>query len=70
MNEIAERYRSGRRLAADGAQRLGSQAIKVGSKVGHDALDGVSAGVERRPLATLAVAIAIGMLIGFAGRRR
>lgn len=70
LNEIAERYRSGARLAGNGAQRLGNQALSAGRRMGHDALDGVSAGVERRPIAALAVAVAVGMLIGFAGRKR
>ena len=70
LTELAERYRSGRRLAGDGAQRIGNEAVRVSSQFGHDALDRLSSGIERRPLAALAVAVAVGFLIGVTGRRR
>jgi hypothetical protein len=70
LQQVADRYRSGRRLAGDGAQRIGSEAVRVGGEIGRDALDRVTSGVERWPLATLGVAIAVGFLIGVAGRRR
>jgi hypothetical protein len=70
VDELGERYRSGRRLAGDGAQRLGKEAVRAGGRLGHDALDGLTAGIERWPLATLGVAIAVGVLIGITGRKR
>jgi ElaB/YqjD/DUF883 family membrane-anchored ribosome-binding protein len=66
VNEIVERFRSGRRLAGDEAVRFGNEAAKFGAKVGNDALDRVASEVEHRPLITLAVAIGVGILIGMA----
>ena len=67
---LADHYRARRRAASDNAQRLGNEAVKVGSRIGHDALDRLSVSVERRPIATLAVAVGLGILIGSAGRWR
>ena len=67
VSEIVDRFRSGRRLAEDEAVRFGNEAAKFGAKVGNDALERVASEVEHRPLATLAVAIGIGILIGMAG---
>jgi ElaB/YqjD/DUF883 family membrane-anchored ribosome-binding protein len=67
VNEIVDRFRSGRRLAGDEALRLGNEAAKFGAKVGNDALQRVASEVEHRPLVTLAVAIGVGILIGMAG---
>jgi ElaB/YqjD/DUF883 family membrane-anchored ribosome-binding protein len=67
VNEIVDRFRSGRRVAGDEAVRLGNEAAKFGAKVGNDALERVASEVEHRPLVTLAVAIGIGILIGMAG---
>jgi hypothetical protein len=67
VTEIVDRFRSGRRLAEDEAVRFGNEAAKFGAKVGNDALERVASEVEHRPLATLAVAIGIGILIGMAG---
>jgi ElaB/YqjD/DUF883 family membrane-anchored ribosome-binding protein len=65
--EIVDRFRSGRRLAGDEAVRFGNEAAKFGAKVGNDALQRVASEIEHRPLATLAVAIGVGILIGMAG---
>jgi len=67
VNEIVDRFRSGRRVAGDEAVRLGNEAAKFGAKVGNDALERVASEVEHRPLITLAVAIGIGILIGMVG---
>jgi ElaB/YqjD/DUF883 family membrane-anchored ribosome-binding protein len=67
VTEIVDRFRSGRRLAGDEAVRFGNEAAKFGAKVGNDALHRVASEVEHRPLATLAVAIGVGILIGMAG---
>jgi len=65
MTEIADRFRGGRRLAGHEATRFGNEAVKFG----NDALHRIASEVEHRPLATLAVAVGIGILIGMAGRR-
>jgi hypothetical protein len=57
-------------MAADEAASFGNKAFKVGSRVGNDALQRITAEAEQRPLAMLAVAIGIGVLIGIVGRRR
>jgi ElaB/YqjD/DUF883 family membrane-anchored ribosome-binding protein len=64
VTEIVDRFRSGRRLAAGEAARLGDEAAKFG----NDTLHRVAREVEHRPLVALAVAVAIGILIGAAGR--
>jgi hypothetical protein len=70
MSEIADRIRSGGRYAGDEAARLGNEAVRLGTRVGNDALERIAGEVEQRPLVTLAVAIGVGMLIGgMAGRR-
>jgi ElaB/YqjD/DUF883 family membrane-anchored ribosome-binding protein len=69
LNDIADRLRSGGRYAGDEAARFGNEAVKIGARVGNDALRRLAVEVEHRPLVTLAVAIGVGMLIGMAGRR-
>jgi ElaB/YqjD/DUF883 family membrane-anchored ribosome-binding protein len=69
LSEIVERLRSGGRLAGDEAARFGNEAVKVGARVGNDALRRLATQVEHRPLVTLAVAVGVGILIGIAGRR-
>jgi hypothetical protein len=69
LSEIADRLRDGGRYAGDEAARFGNEAVKLGARMGDQALTRVSQEVERRPLITLAVAIGIGVLIGMAGRR-
>jgi ElaB/YqjD/DUF883 family membrane-anchored ribosome-binding protein len=69
LSEIADRIRDGGRLAGDEAARFGNQAVKLGARMGNQALARVGEEVEQRPLVTLAVALAVGVLIGMAGRR-
>jgi hypothetical protein len=69
LNDIGSRFRRGQRVAIDEAADFGNEAIKLGTKVGNDALERIADQAKRRPLVTLAVAIGIGVLIGFAGRR-
>ena len=69
LNDIVERFRQGQHTAFDQASVLGGQAVKIGSKVGADALDTISDQAKRRPMVMLAVAIGIGILIGAAARR-
>ena len=69
LNDIADRFWRGQRTAVEGAADLGNQAVRIGSRVGSDALDRLAAQAKERPLLTLAVAIGVGVLIGAAGRR-
>jgi ElaB/YqjD/DUF883 family membrane-anchored ribosome-binding protein len=63
--EIADRFRSGRRLAGDEAARFGNEAAKLGNV----AVYRMAREIQHHPLVTLAVAIGVGVLIGMAGRR-
>lgn len=67
--EIGSRFRRGQRAAVDEAASLGNGALRLGSRVGSDALSRIADQAKHRPLFTLAVAIGVGVLIGFAGRR-
>lgn len=58
LNEILDLLRGSARSVGDEA-----------SKLGNVALTRLSDRVERNPLATVAVALGIGLLIGIAGRR-
>ena len=69
LSEIVDRFRSGRRFAGHEAARFGNEAVKIGGRMGNDALHRVTAEVEHRPLVTLGVALGVGILIGIAGRR-
>lgn len=69
LNEIAERFRRGQRVALDEAASFGNDAVKFGTKVGGDALERIASQAKQRPLLTLAVAIGVGVLIGAAVRR-
>ena len=69
LSEIADRIRHSGRYAGDEAARFGNEAVKLGARVGNQALTRVAEEVEQRPLITLAVAIGVGVLIGMAGRR-
>ena len=52
---------------------MGDEAAKIGSeaaKLGNDALRCLSKEVEHRPLATLAVAVGVGILVGLVSHCR
>lgn len=70
VSDLAGRLRAGASslsgTVADEAGRLGDDAYAYGS----DALKRLEEEIEQRPLVTLAIAAAIGFLIGIAGRRR
>jgi len=70
LNEIVDRFGRGQRVAVDEAASFGSEAVKIGSKIGSDAIEQVATQAKKRPLITLAVAIGVGVLIGMASRRR
>lgn len=69
LNDMADRFWRGQRVAAAGAADLGGRAVKMGGKVGNDALERIASQAKEHPLFTLAVAIGVGVLIGAAGRR-
>ena len=69
LNEIVDRFGRGQRVAVDQALSFGNEAINVGARVGNDALERIATQAKNRPMATLAVAIGVGLLIGFAVRR-
>jgi hypothetical protein len=69
LNEIGDRFRRGQRWTADEAATVGNEAVRIGARVGNDALARIAGQAKQRPLFTLAVAVGIGVLIGFATRR-
>ncbi len=69
LKDIVDRLWRGQRAAVDGAANMGDQAVKIGTRIGSDALGRISDQAKERPLLTLAVAIGVGILIGAAGRR-
>jgi ElaB/YqjD/DUF883 family membrane-anchored ribosome-binding protein len=69
LNEMVDRFGRGQRVAVDQASSFGSGAVNVGARVGNDALERIATQAKNRPMATLAVAIGVGLLIGFAVRR-
>ena len=69
LNDIADRFWRGQRAATEGAADLSNRAVRMGGRVGNDALERIAAQAKERPLLTLAVAIGVGVLIGAAGRR-
>jgi ElaB/YqjD/DUF883 family membrane-anchored ribosome-binding protein len=69
LSDIVDRFQRGRRAAADGAANLGDEAVKIGTRLGNDAVARLADQTKQRPLLTLAVAIGVGILIGAASRR-
>jgi ElaB/YqjD/DUF883 family membrane-anchored ribosome-binding protein len=69
LADIAERFRLGQQVALDQASTFGNQAVRIGSKVGSDAVETISGQTKQRPLVMLAVAVGVGILIGAAARR-
>jgi hypothetical protein len=69
ISDIGDRFRRGQRVAVDEAANFGNEAVRFGARVGNDAIERIAGQAKQRPLFTLAVAIGIGVLIGFAGRR-
>src|SRR5215813_8470168 len=64
LDRIADRFRNG--AFGDDAARVGAEAMKLGDV----ALRRLSREVESRPLATLAIAVGIGILVGALSQRR
>lgn len=69
LNEMVERFSRGQRVAVDQTASFGHEAINAGARIGNDALEQIATQTKQRPMATLAVAIGVGLLIGFAVRR-
>jgi ElaB/YqjD/DUF883 family membrane-anchored ribosome-binding protein len=66
LNSIAERFRGGASSMSDEASKFGNQAAALG----NDAMRRLSKEVAHRPLVTLGIAVAVGLLLGFASHRR
>lgn len=69
LSDLVDRFRRGQRAAADGAANLGDEAMRIGTRIGSDALGRIASQAKQRPLLTIAVAIGVGILIGVASRR-
>jgi hypothetical protein len=69
LNDIVDRFGRSRRAAVDEAASLGTEAVKISARVGNDAFARIATHAKKRPLAVFAVAIGVGILIGFAVRR-
>jgi ElaB/YqjD/DUF883 family membrane-anchored ribosome-binding protein len=69
LADLTDRFRRSQRAALDQATSFGNDAVRAGSRAGNDALDRLTDEAKQRPLVTLAVAVGIGILIGFATRR-
>ena len=72
LGDLVDRFRGGARTVGGEAARFGQDAARFGheaTKLGGDALRRVSTEVERHPLMMLGVAVGVGLLIGWAGRR-
>ena len=69
LNNIVDRFGRGQRATVDEAASLGSEAVKVGARIGNDALGRIATRAKNRPLGAIAVAIGLGILIGVAVRR-
>jgi len=72
LSDLVDRFRGGARSFGGEAARFGQDATRLGyeaSKLGGAALRRVSTEVERRPLMMIAVAVGVGLVIGWAGRR-
>jgi hypothetical protein len=69
LSNIVDCFSRGQQVAFDQAVSFSDDAINVGARFGNDALEQISTQAKQRPIAALAVAIGVGLLIGFAVRR-
>ena len=69
LSAIIDRFGRGQRVAMDQAASFGNNAIEVGARMGNETLGRVGTQTKHRPMAALAVAMGVGLLIGFALRR-
>jgi len=65
LGDLVDRFRGSGRNLGDEVARFSQEA----GKFGNVAIRRVSAEIEHRPLVMIGVAVGIGLLIGFAGRR-
>jgi hypothetical protein len=70
LSEIVDRFLRGQSSALTGAASLGNQAVRSGARLGNEALQRITTDTKRRPLAILAIALGVGILIGIAARRK
>jgi ElaB/YqjD/DUF883 family membrane-anchored ribosome-binding protein len=68
LKDLTDGLRRGQRAALDEATSFSAEAVQAGARVGNDALDRIGDQAKQRPFFTTAVALGIGMLIGFATR--
>lgn len=68
LNDLTDRFRRGHRAMADEASSFGTEAVQAGARAGNVAFDRLVDRAKQQPLVTVAVAVAIGILIGFASR--
>jgi ElaB/YqjD/DUF883 family membrane-anchored ribosome-binding protein len=68
LNNLTDRFRRGQQTALDEAKSFGTEAVQTGARAGKDALDRFGDQTKQRPLFTIAVALGVGMLIGFAAQ--
>ena len=68
LNDIIDRFQTGRRAAREQAAHYGKEAARMGAEFGTGAARRISSEVEYRPFAALAVAVGVGILIGLASR--
>jgi ElaB/YqjD/DUF883 family membrane-anchored ribosome-binding protein len=68
LNDLTDRFRRGQRAALDEATSFGTEAVQAGARAGNDALARLGDQAKQRPLFTVAVAVGVGILIGFATR--
>src|ERR1700684_3806189 len=68
LSDLTERFGRGQRAAREGATSFGTEAVQAGARVSNDALYRLGDQAKQRPLLTMAVALGLGMLIGFATR--
>ena len=69
LNDLTDRLRRGQRAALDEATSFGTEAVQAGTRAGNNALDRLGDQAKQRPLFTMAVAVGIGILMGFAAWR-
>jgi hypothetical protein len=69
LDGIGDRVRQAGRLTANQAANVGSQAATFGGRVGNGVTQRVVGQTRQHPLAVLALALGIGVLIGAASRR-
>jgi ElaB/YqjD/DUF883 family membrane-anchored ribosome-binding protein len=69
LQDIEDRLRAGQRRAVDQAANLANEAMRTGSAAGRQALSRLGEQAEGHPLAAVAVALGVGVLIGVAACR-